>query len=207
MTAPGIDRGLILHLVCASVRVAGHALVPEPSCTTRKPVKFAVALRGHLPNITLCTTRNSYSCYTLKVPRRQPDPLRLCSHFSRNSAPGVCGRPQLKRRPAMPARNGRLAAPPLAGAGRRQTIKRAGDRPARAWNHEGHFVAIRLGAPPPVQDVFPKSFAIRGSRTRFRELFADRIPHAARGEQRLPGEPIAAAGADRIGALRSKRNW
>jgi hypothetical protein len=152
--------------------------VPEPSCTTRKLVKFAVVLWGHLPNITLCTTRNSHSCYGLKVPRRRPNPLRLFSrlarrrpdklrlfsHFSRIGAPGVRGKPQLKQRPAMPSRNGRWSASPSAG-----TREEADDRAGRGSARQG---AESWGA-------FRRHQAGRA---------AILVPHAFRNNLRLAGQ-------------------
>ncbi len=130
--------------------------MPEPSCATRKLATLTFVLRSHLPNITLCTTRNSFSCYTVKVPRRQPDPLRLFSHLSRNSAPGVCGKPQLKRRcTAMPTRNGRLSAPPLAGA-REEANDQAGRRSPRQGRADGD-----ISLPPGGRTASPVQHAFR----------------------------------------------
>lgn len=137
--------------------------MPEPSCATRKLATLTFVLRGHLPNITLCTTRNSYSCYTVKVPRRRPDPLRLFSHLSRNSAPGVCGKPQLKRRrTAMPTRNGRLSAPPLAGAREEANDQacRRSPRQAGRWGTFRHHQAGRAASP--VQHAFRNYFRFTG---------------------------------------------
>lgn len=163
--------------------------MPEPSCATRKLATLTFVLRGHLPNITLCTTRNSYSCYTVKVPRRRPDPLRLFSHLSRNSAPGVCGKPQLKRRrTAMPIRNGRVSAPPLAGA-REEANDQAGRRSPRQGRADGgYFVTTRRDAPPALCNTHSGTTSgSQGSPDRIRELVADRIPHAVHSQQRLPG--------------------
>ena len=164
--------------------------MPEPSCTARKPVKFAVVLRGHLPNITICTTRNNYSCYTLKVPRRQPDPVRLFSHFSRNSAPGVCGRPQLKRRPGRSRRSGGPATGPpgrgtMGGISSPSGWTRRQPRAKRVPEKLRDYGAAGLDTGNCLQAGF-------------------RMPPAVDSGSR--GEPIAAAGSDWIRASLSKRN-
>jgi len=182
--------------------------VPEPSCATRKLATLTFVLRGHLPNITLCTTRNSYSCYTVKVPRRRPDPLRLFSHLSRNSAPGVCGKPQLKRRrTAMPIRNGRVSAPPLAGA-REEANDQAGRRSPRQGRADGgYFVTTRRDAPPAcatrIPDLLPVHRAARIESGNWLQT-GFRMPSTASSGFRA--EPLAAAGTDRIRASRSKWN-
>ena len=145
--APEIDRFWFCISLVPFSRCREHALVPESSCTTWKLVKFAVVRRGHLPNITLCTTRNSHSCYTLKVPRRRPDQLRPFSHLSRIRAPAGHGKPRLMRRTTMPARSGRLTTP-LLGSAREEADDQA-DRRSAAHRASRWLVfgAARPGAP------------------------------------------------------------
>jgi hypothetical protein len=178
--------------------------VPEPSCTTRKPVKFAVVLRGHLPNITLCTTRNSHSCYGLKVPRRRPnplrlfshltrrrpDPLRLFSHFSRIRVPGVCGKPQLKQRPGRSRRSGG----PAIGPPGRGTM--GGISSPSGWTRRQ---PCEKRVPEKLRD-----YRVAGLDSGNCLLTGFRMPPAVNSG--FQGESIAAAGADRIRASRSKGN-
>ena len=188
--APEIDGFWFCISLVPFSRCREHALAPESFCTTWKLVKFAVVLRGHLPNITLCTTRNSHSCYGLKVPRRRPDPLRLFSHLTRR-------RPDPMR---LFSHFSRIRAP-------EQTIGQASDRPARARNHGGISSPSGWTRRQPCEKRVPEK--LRDCRAAGLDsgnclLTGFRMPSAVNSGFR--SESIAAAGADRIRASRRKGN-